>query len=78
MEATGLIFSRMEKVEPAFVKKSACRDPDDVMILGTALAGNCQYLITGDKDLLQLVSFQEIPIIFPRDFWRLEIPKRSD
>ena len=37
-----------------------CRDPDDVAIMGTALAGQVPYLVTSDKDLyddaVQLVT----------------------
>ena len=31
-----------------------CRDPDDNKILETAIAGNADCLVTGDKDLLAL------------------------
>jgi uncharacterized protein len=29
------------------------RDPDDLPILGTALAGKADYLVTGDRDLVE-------------------------
>lgn len=28
-----------------------CRDPDDVVVIGTALAGQVPYLVSSDKDL---------------------------
>lgn len=42
-------------------------DPDDNFILATAIAGEADYLVTGDKrDLLSLADVQGIPIITPR------------
>lgn len=56
-------------VEPAAVPEEACRDPLDVPVLGTALSGKADLLITVDKDLLTLTEFCGIPIIKPGEFW---------
>jgi uncharacterized protein len=53
---------------PVSLASNVCRDPDDVKILGLALGSNADYLVTGDKDLLVLRSFQGIPILDPRSF----------
>jgi predicted nucleic acid-binding protein len=45
-----------------------CRDSDDIKVLGLAIAANADYIVTGDKDLLVLESFQGIPILNPRSF----------
>ena len=45
-----------------------CRDPDDVKILGLAIAAHADCIVTGDKDLLILEKFQGIPILTPRSF----------
>ncbi len=58
------------KVEPAAVPEDTCRDPDDIPVLGTALAGEANLLITVDKDLLALEEFQGIAIVRPGQFWR--------
>ena len=43
-------------------------DPDDNMIIATALEGRANYLVSGDKkDLLSLGRVQNIPIITPRE-----------
>lgn len=47
---------------------SVCRDPKDNKYLELALSGKANFLITGDKDLLILNPFENIPIITPRDF----------
>ena len=49
----------------------AVRDPDDVVILGEALSGGADVLVTGDKDLLVLVQVGALRILDPRGFWEL-------
>jgi putative PIN family toxin of toxin-antitoxin system len=46
----SLLHRRAEFVTPAS-DIPPCRDPDDVAIIGTALAGQVPYLVTSDKDL---------------------------
>ena len=46
----------------------AARDPADDPILGTAVAASADYLVTGDRDLLDLGSFRGIPITTARQF----------
>ena len=53
---------------PIPLESDVCRDPDDIKILGLAVATNADYIVTGDKDLLVLKSFQGIPILNPRSF----------
>ena len=47
------------------------RDPDDAVILGEALAGGADVLVTGDQDLLVLDSVGALRILDPRGFWEL-------
>jgi putative PIN family toxin of toxin-antitoxin system len=61
--------SHTTQVEAAEVPVDACRDPDDLMVLGSAKAAVADYLVTGDEDLLTLQSYQDIPIVTPRQFW---------
>lgn len=50
----------------------ATPDPDDEMILECALAGEADYIVTGDKKHLQaLREFQNIRIVSPTEFVRL-------
>lgn len=56
-------------VEPADLPPGVCRDPSDVPVLGTAVAGGASILVTVDKDLLALGEFQGIAIIKPGEFW---------
>jgi len=44
-------------------------DPDDLPVLGTAIAGRAAALVTGDKGLLKLGEIQGIPIVSLRAFY---------
>jgi putative PIN family toxin of toxin-antitoxin system len=45
-----------------------CRDPKDNFLLSLSVDGNADYLLTGDKDLLELTKFGETTIITISDF----------
>jgi putative PIN family toxin of toxin-antitoxin system len=75
--AVALIRSQTELVKPLPLAESVCRDPDDDWVLATALTGNCNCIVTGDKDLLVLTAFAGIPIIAPGAFWRYESERRG-
>jgi putative PIN family toxin of toxin-antitoxin system len=64
------IVSSAEIVAPAEVPAASCRDPNDLPVLGTAVAGRVDVLITVDKNLLDLTSHGEILIIRPGAFWK--------
>lgn len=44
-----------------------CRDADDDKFLETALLGEADALITGDKALLEMNPFNGLPVIQPVD-----------
>jgi len=44
------------------------RDKDDDRILECAVEGECDYLVTGDSDLLSLREYHGVRIVSPRDF----------
>jgi putative PIN family toxin of toxin-antitoxin system len=64
------IVSSAEMVVPVEVPLTACRDSTDLPILGTAVAGRVDVLITVDKDLLALGAHDGIQIIKPGEFWK--------
>ena len=67
-EAIESMMSSAEIVQPATFDTQICRDPDDDAILGTAIAGNADCIVTGDNDLLVLERFQGVDIISPSEF----------
>jgi putative PIN family toxin of toxin-antitoxin system len=59
---------RAELVKPEMLKRAVCRDPDDDLVLATAVTAKAHCIITGDDDLLVLKSFAGIAILSPRAF----------
>ena len=57
-------------VEPTALPPDSCRDPNDIPILGTAVAGSADIVIAVDRDLLALSSFRGISIVKPGEFWQ--------
>lgn len=49
-----------------------CRDQDDNYILGSAIDGRVDFIISGDKDLTELKNVQGISILKPSEFWMFE------
>lgn len=68
--ANGIIayISSLSEIVPLKGKSFGLRDPADNQVLETAVAGTCNYLITGDKDLLSLGSYGEIQVVTPAQF----------
>ena len=46
-------------------------DPDDDMVIECAMNGNAAYIVTGDKHLLSLNSYQNITMLKAADFLNL-------
>lgn len=61
----------VEKVRPAPLKTPICRDPDDDVVLATAIAGAAALLVSGDDDLLCLKHHQDILIVNAGEAWQL-------
>ena len=57
---------------------AVCRDPDDDVVLAVAVAGQCDCIVTGDKDLLELERYEGIPILSPSAFWRFEAERGGE
>ena len=67
-DISKLLREQASMVSSVPLAAEVCRDPDDVKILGLAVAANADYIVTGDKDLLVLKKFQGVPIVTPRLF----------
>jgi putative PIN family toxin of toxin-antitoxin system len=44
------------------------RDPDDVIVIATAIAAQADVIVSGDKDLLVLGQYHNIPILTAKEF----------
>lgn len=56
-----------EIVEPFLLRHDKIL-PNDWPILGTAIAGGADFLVTGDKKILNLKNYQGAKIITPKQF----------
>ena len=56
---------------PGRVRVQASRDPADDKFLVAALEGRAEYVVTGDRDLLDLRVYRGVRIIRPGTFVRL-------
>ncbi len=63
----ALMALRGELVNPS-QKIRVCRDPDDDRLIEAALAGQSEYIVTGDEDLLILKKFETIRMVPPHIF----------
>ncbi len=52
----------------ARVRVQECIDPDDDKVLECALTVRADYIISGDRHLLDMHPFRRIPILRPRTF----------
>ena len=55
-------------VEPSRAAMGVANDLEDDLVLGTAIAGQADYLVTGDRGLLRLVEYMGIEIVSPQEF----------
>jgi len=66
LSAAALVqdYARLaEIVEPAPLAEPVSRDPDDDVVLATALAAHAVLIVSGDQDLLVLGTFRDIRIL---------------
>ena len=67
-KALKIILEASELIHPTTSLQGVCRDKNDDRILACALSAQADYLVTGDKDLLEINRFEGIKIISPREF----------
>lgn len=53
------------------------RDPDDLPIIVSAIMGDCDYLITGDKDILE-IELERPTILSPKEFEAIDCDQFDD
>lgn len=58
----------MESVPLGSITVEVSRDPDDNRVLETAILGGAAVIVTGDKDLLDLGSYEGVAIMRPAEW----------
>lgn len=56
---------------PGRTKVEIVRDPGDNKIIAAAIEGNADYIVSRDRDLLDLNDYQRIKIIKPEEFMKI-------
>lgn len=64
----SLILEIATFVRPTEKIDAVRNDPDDNIILEAAVAGNADYIVSGDPDILESKEFRDIKIVTARDF----------
>jgi uncharacterized protein len=71
-EITDILKTYGVEVTPQERLAAVPSDPDDNAIVEAAVAGNCEAIVTGDKDLLRLRSFRGIRMMSAGEFLQQE------
>ncbi len=53
---------------PVVSAPAGCADPDDDKFLHCAAAGGAFIVVSGDRALLRMFGWQDLPVVTPRDF----------
>lgn len=54
--------------------RGICRDPKDDMVIECAVIAGADLIVTGDKDLLAVKTYEGIRVLTPREFLELMQP----
>ena len=66
------------RVEPATIYPVVADDPDDDVFLACAIRAGAQLIISGDRHLLDLEAYQQIPIVSASNFLAHYNQKEAD
>lgn len=64
----ALLVMTAEVIEAPALPEQVSRDPEDDKFIACAVAGGCELVISGDKDLLEVSGFRGLKIVTPREF----------
>ena len=64
----GFILTYAEQVELSYDVDAVKEDPDDNVIINCALSAGADYIVSGDRHLLNLKSYNSLKIVSAREF----------
>lgn len=62
---------------PAKTKLNICRDLQDNLVFACALEAQADYIVSGDKDILEVGVFLNIPTVSPSQFIKVAKARTS-
>lgn len=65
------LFAQEAFLVPGKVTATASPDPDDNKFLAAAVEAEAQYVVSGDRDLLDLKTYRGIQVVTPAAFLRI-------
>ena len=65
------ILPYFEIVEAVKEVKGVCRDPEDDKFISCAISASADYIVSGDKDLFDLIQYKSTKIIKASDFLKM-------
>jgi len=68
-DVVAYLRDHAKTVEPEGIDADVCRDKSDLAVLGAAVGAGCEYIITGDADLLAIGKHRGVKIVSPRVYW---------
>lgn len=66
------IFAEAKEVPAVKLK-----DADDIEIIGAAISGKADVMVTGDREVLEIKRLRRLRIISPRAFWEELTAKKA-
>jgi putative PIN family toxin of toxin-antitoxin system len=68
------ILPFFEVIELKEKVRGVCRDPHDDKFLSVAVSAKVAWIVTGDKDLLELRTYKSVKIVTPKEHFMLVKP----
>lgn len=66
---SSFLRSQADVIKPVEPANWPERDPDDRWVVAAAVEGGVDFLVTGDRDLLEVAGKVSVAIVSPRSFW---------
>jgi predicted nucleic acid-binding protein len=64
----AIMTTSARRVDPVFQVRAVKDDPEDDHVVSCAVAAGAEAILTGDKDLLRMSSYDGISMVRMRDF----------
>lgn len=77
-ESAALLRSRTTLVEITAQVHGVATHPEDDLTLATAVSAKADYLVTGDKKLQEVGSYQGVTIMSPQEFLKILESRQQD